>query len=129
MSTNNTLFFEFWQSDLNIYKYPLNTTGAIQKPTEEYFNSTQWDWGLQFAREGEKMAFVSSRSGHHEVWIAPENEPDKAQRITQLKGPFIRSMNISPDGEKILFVLKEKGLHSLYYLRSNGQDLQCLNQK
>ncbi len=127
MTVDNVFYFEFWKSDLNVYVYPIVSSGQELLSQEEYFNSTQWDWNLQFATKSDKMAFISGRSGYQEIWMAQEGLPEKAQQITKLNGVVIRSLSISPDGKNILFVTKENNNHSLYHIQSNGEGLNRLS--
>ena len=53
------------------------------------------------ARGGNLLAFVSNRSGEHQVWIRDVSGTDR--QLTNFKGSFeIQSLSVSPDGNYIM---------------------------
>jgi len=122
----NTLYFEYWQSGVDVLAYPMHKDGQSLGSPAEYLNSTQWDWGLRFAHKANKCAFISMRNGYQEVWVAPKDKPSLAWQVTDLKGAVIQSLSISADGEHILFTVIENKKGGLYYIRANGMGLKRL---
>ena len=128
MGKNNTLYYEFWNSNLTVNKYALKSPYELGDTAREYLNSTVWDWGLCFATAADNMAFLSYRSGYKEIWMAPSNEPEKARQLTEFENFTIRSISISPDGKQVVFLCDEKGSSVLYTIQSNGQNLQKISE-
>lgn len=124
----DTFYFEYWQSSVNVVEYSLASAISLMDKPVEYLNSTQWDWGLRFGGKAEKMAFISLRNGYQEIWTAPSNEPEAAKQVTRLESPMIQSLSLSPDGKKILFLTTENNQPSIYFVNTNGQNLQKLSE-
>ncbi|MEM6699791.1 MAG: hypothetical protein AAF599_15420, partial [Bacteroidota bacterium] len=124
ISAEGKLYYEFWQSKMNVFKYSLLTSKEISEEYQEYINSTQWDWGLRSARESDKMAFLSYRSGYPEIWMTSSSNPEQVIQITDLESEQIPSISLSSDGQKIAFCKIENNQSELYVIQSNGQNLQ-----
>ncbi|MEL6863965.1 MAG: winged helix-turn-helix domain-containing protein [Bacteroidota bacterium] len=117
-------YFEYWQSDLNVFQYTLSDPFTLRDTSMEYLNSTLWDWGLDFASKTEAIAFLSMRSGHQEVWLARADSPLDARQLTQLKSPLIKNLSIDPQGQKVAFLQIDKEQNNLYVVQSNGKILK-----
>lgn len=123
---DDTFYFEYWQSSVNVLRYTLESDTALHTGSMEYLNSTQWDWGLRFARNTRKMAFISMRDGFQEIWVAPPDNPEAATKVTDLKSALIKSLSLSPDGQKVLFLTIEEDQPVIRLIQTNGQNLQQL---
>lgn len=128
VAANGKLYYEFWQSKVNVFEYPLLASNELGEDYQEFINSTQWDWGLRFAKATDKIAFLSFRTGFPEVWIADSKNPEQATQVTDLKNEEIQSISISPDGQKIVFLKVENNQSKLYVIQSNGQNLEKISR-
>src|SRR5690606_13500336 len=63
--------------------------------------STWFDGWPDFAPDGKTLAFISRRSGAHEVWMMSEGS--KPVRLTEQNGPYSDMPRWSPDGASIAF--------------------------
>lgn len=127
ISSDHIFYFENWYANLNVNQYAVSEISNTAIPPKEFLNSTLWDWGLRFARNGDNMAFISNRSGQQEIWVAPESKPQQARQITDLKKPSIKSLSLSPDGQQILFSSIEHQQNFVFLIASNGKDLKKLS--
>lgn len=96
------LFYERWNIAMDIHEASLIQKEKITQTTP-FIQSSQWDWGLQFATNAPKAAFISNRTGTDEIYLKDLNQPNQIQQITQLKSPTIRRVALSPNGEWICF--------------------------
>ncbi|MDG2522514.1 winged helix-turn-helix domain-containing protein [Caulobacter segnis] len=75
------------------------------------------------ARDG-ATAFVSSRSGTPELWMAPSG--GRAVRLTRREGGSLYQPRWSPDGARIVFIAVERGASDLYEIGRDGSGLRRL---
>jgi len=82
-------------------------------------SSTQADTDPSVSPDGDRVAFISERSGTPEVWLAQADgsEPD---RLTSLGGPTIHSVTWAPDGEHLCLVTRRHGHADLYVVPTTG---------
>jgi Tol biopolymer transport system component len=67
-----------------------------------FISSTQIDVYPQFSPDGKKIAFVSERSGHSEIWVCNSDGSSPVQ-VTSFRGPEVTTPRWSPDGRRIAF--------------------------
>jgi len=67
-----------------------------------FISSTQDDSAPQFSPDGERIAFVSERSGHPEIWVCNSDGSSPVQ-VTSFHGPDVTTPRWSPDGRRIAF--------------------------
>jgi Tol biopolymer transport system component/serine/threonine protein kinase len=96
-------------------KYPERTTPFI--------SSTRDDQTPQFSTDGKKVAFVSERSGHPEVWICNADGSNAAQ-LTFFAGPQVTTPRWSPDGTRIAFDSDATGQYDIWMVSTNGSKPQ-----
>lgn len=82
-------------------------------------SSTQADTDPSISPDGNRVAFISERSGVPEVWVAKADgsEPDQ---LTALEGPNIHSVTWSPDGEHLCLSIRRHDHSDLYVLPATG---------
>lgn len=86
---------------------------------EPLLSSTQRDANPSIAPGGERVAFVSDRSGSSEIWIAQE-DGSTPNRLTSLEGPTIHAVRWSPTGNRLCFVARHQGQSDLYLMPVSG---------
>ena len=93
---HTVLAFEQKQREDNIWSVDLRTK-KLQKAA-----SSTWSESLPTCGPSEKLAYISTRTGFHEVWFHSPDHPTPTQ-LTELGGPYTDMPRWSPDGTKILF--------------------------
>jgi Tol biopolymer transport system component/DNA-binding winged helix-turn-helix (wHTH) protein len=86
---------------------------------EEVVSSTQEDSHPTISPSGTRLAFISERSGHPEVWVAEMNGTTSTQ-VTAMEGADLRSVVWSSDGRHIGFVAQSGGESNLFAIPASG---------
>jgi Tol biopolymer transport system component/DNA-binding winged helix-turn-helix (wHTH) protein len=113
----------------------MNTNVWWVRRTEDYNQftsdrlivSTQWDSNPAISPDGERVAFVSKRSGHFEVWTCQRDGSGMVQ-LTSFEGPLLSTPRWSPDGQRIVFVVRSGHRAGLYTMHSSGGESQRLTR-
>jgi Tol biopolymer transport system component/predicted Ser/Thr protein kinase len=80
--------------------------------------STRGDEGAEFSPDGSRIAFISGRSGRHEIWLARADGSEAAQ-LTTIGG--VDHVNWAPDGTWLVFSRREAAaLGAVYTIPSSG---------
>ncbi len=104
------------QIETKIYKMPLGARAGEPSPLIES-DGDQRDLGV--APNGERIAFVSNRTGSKEIWIANSDGSDQTQ-LTFFNGPSVGSPRWSPDGKQIAFDGYAGGSSDIYVMPADG---------
>jgi Tol biopolymer transport system component len=104
------------QIETKIFKMPLGARGGEASPLIES-DGDQRDLGV--APNGERIAFVSNRTGSKEIWIAKSDGSDQTQ-LTFFNGPSVGSPRWSPDGKQIAFDGYAGGSSDIYVVPADG---------
>ncbi len=99
--TARRLVFDRFKADANIWRAANPTYNGRSSPAPARFiSSTQYDSEPQYSPDGSKIAFLSSRSGQMEIWIAGHDgsEPRMLTSLGSVGGP-----HWSPDGKSVMF--------------------------
>ncbi len=105
--------FENWVYEINIWQV------GVDGQVERLIASTQWDRQPQFSPDGERIAFVSTRSGHSEIWMS-NAEGSSPIQLTSFAGPHTSQPRWSPDGQRLVFVSRPEGQADLYVVEASG---------
>ncbi len=120
----NQLAYTDRYHDANIYKYEGNgfvgraTPGKFGEPVS-YLSSTRDDHSQQISPDGEKIAFVSMRSGSEEVWVCKRDGTGLIQ-LTSINGYPTGSPSWSPDSRWIAFDTRVDGNAEVYVVSADG---------
>jgi Tol biopolymer transport system component len=107
--------YENWVYEINIWQVPAKDPSNA----DSVVSSTQWDMQPQFSPEGNRIAFISTRSGNAEIWTAGADGANPIQ-LTSLGGPHTSQPRWSPDGEHLVFVSRPEGQADLYTVAVSG---------
>jgi Tol biopolymer transport system component/predicted Ser/Thr protein kinase len=105
--------------DTNIYRFRLSGPPGRSSAPEKLIASTGIDGNAEYSPDGREIAFVSSRSGTEEIWIA-NADGSRPRQLTTIGGPMTSNARWSPDGRTILFDSRREGSADLYLVSSGG---------
>jgi Tol biopolymer transport system component len=74
---------------------------------------------LGVAPNGERIVFVSNRTGSKEIWIANSDGSEQTQ-LTYFNGPSVGSPRFSPDAKEIAFDGYAGGSSDIYVMPADG---------
>lgn len=111
-------------SDTNMYEYHGSGFGAPSGPGpyeggESVFESSREDHTPAISPDGQRVAFVSKRTGNEEIWLADRATGHQSQ-LTAFGGPGTGSPRWSPDGKWIAFDSRAEGNPDIYIVSPNG---------
>ena len=84
-----------------------------------FISSTRNDLSPQFSPDGKRIAFVSDRSGHPEIWVCNSDGSSPVQ-LTFFHGPVVTTPRWSPNGERIAFDSNAEGEFDIWVISANG---------
>jgi Tol biopolymer transport system component len=93
-------------------------TARHSRVSEKLIASSQHDINPAYSPDGRKIAFDSSRSGSHNVWIC-DADGSRAVQLTSF-GRLSGTPRWSPDGRRIVFDSIEAGDWNLYVVEVEG---------
>jgi Tol biopolymer transport system component len=96
----------------------MNADGSQQQKRSTGGNG---DWGPTWSMDGSAITFVSTRSGHGDLYRIQSNATPKGpyKRLTDTPE---RDMipTLSPDGQKIAFVSQRSGTRDIWVMNADG---------
>lgn len=113
------------QSDINIHALVKGPQGWQKSDDMRMLSSTRTDQDPAFSLDGQKIAFVSSRSGNLELWVA-HRDGSRQQKITSLNAPMISSPRWSPDGKHLTFTVRRQDVFSIWITDAIGDTARQL---
>ncbi len=99
----------------NIWRVPV-VGDALPEPL---IVSTQMDLSPSYSPDGSRIAFVSYRSGHPELWSS-DRAGRNLVRLTHFKGPLVRLPRWSPDGQELMIEIVRPGRTELQTVSVDG---------
>lgn len=103
--------------DLKLVRGELDDVRGAGRPV---IASTRWDSYPDISPDGDRIAFVSNRSGSYEIWVS-ERDGGRPIRLTSFGGPFTETPRWAPDGRRLAFVAKEEGSADIYVLSLDAE--------
>ncbi|MBL8207069.1 MAG: PD40 domain-containing protein [Blastocatellia bacterium] len=117
----NQLAYTRWKTDSNLWRIagPNATEQERAKLPEKLIASTRDDALPQYSPDGQRIAFLSARSGYEEVWLAHSDGRNPIQ-LTALQGAPGGSPRWSPDGKRIVFDCRLEGHGDIFVINVEG---------
>jgi Tol biopolymer transport system component len=106
-------------SDINIWRMRIVPATREASEPAPWISSTHRDDMPRYSPDGKRIAFVSGRSGTHEVWVAGADGSNPVQ-LTSSGENESTWPEWSPDGEFIAFVSHVAGQSRTMIMRSSG---------
>ncbi|MGH9853716.1 MAG: DPP IV N-terminal domain-containing protein [Blastocatellia bacterium] len=104
-------------NDFNIWQY--NLTGPATQRPQELLASTQYDVSPQYSPDGQRVVFVSDRSGSWEIWVC-DSAGKRPLQLTAFKRRYSGSPRWSSDGRQIVFDSQAEGNAEIYVISAEG---------
>jgi len=104
--------------DTNIWRAEIPKNGGPAEP-ELFISSTWVDQTPKYSPDGNKITFISSRSGFREVWVSNADRSNPV-RLTFFNGPMTGHPSWSPDGQWIAFHARLEGTLDLFAIAAAG---------
>jgi Tol biopolymer transport system component/DNA-binding winged helix-turn-helix (wHTH) protein len=116
--TSGRITYESWAYEINLWETPvvdrLDLEGDLTPTLKAAVQtSDQWNHSPDLSPDAKRLAFVSTRSGGAELWIA-DRDGANARQMTTFGRAYIRPPRWSPDGAKILISASVNGQLDLY---------------
>jgi Tol biopolymer transport system component len=122
--------YESWSYEINLWEAPIAERLDLEAdltPTlrPAVRTSDQWNHSPEFSPDAKRIAFISTRSGGAELWLA-DRDGANAQQLTNFGRAAIRQPRWSPDGTRILISASVNGQLDLYLVDVAGGALARL---
>lgn len=124
MHTDGTLLFSSWEYTVDLTVADLSISLG---DTEPFFASSFYDDSPAFSPGGDRVAFLSWRSGSMQVWVA-ERDGSELHVLTDLQGSWPGPPRWSPDGQLLVFSLREEGRTDLVKLDITDRSMEDMTQ-
>jgi len=98
-----------------------DTSQPTLKPSQLFIASTKSEDHPRYSPDGSKIAFISRRSGTHEIWMC-HSDGSNPVRLTSMGGPILVGPQWSPDGSRIAFFAATgpAGKYAVYVMPAQG---------
>lgn len=113
-----------WNRDVDIWRIPLLPGGGTGTPGM-LISSARSDTDPQYSPDGERICFVSSRSGHSQIWIA-NADGSAPVPVTDMRAPLLDCPRWSPDGRSIVFQSMRAGRFQAFHVNLDSRKLREL---
>lgn len=111
----------YLEENLEVVIYPIDGSQDAIRLTHH----PAADYAPVWSPQGRQIAFVSTRSGEAEIWLADLDRVDESLFINLSQNPTGRDVHPawSPDGCSLAWAAVESGFHNLYIWDSEQPDL------
>ncbi|MCB1019217.1 MAG: PD40 domain-containing protein [Acidobacteria bacterium] len=118
LGSNVRLAYAATADDKNIYRIP-GPAARTQSAPEWLAPSTRNDSDARFSPAGDRIVFVSGRSGFGEIWTAASDGTGPTP-LTRSERSEVGSPSWSPDGRRIAFSAMLKDSFDVYVVDASG---------
>ena len=114
----NRLAYTVTSPKVNIYRLNLPVADGPTGAAVKFISSSRWDNGPRYSPDGNRIAFVSYRSGASEIWTC-DSDGSNPMQLTSL-GAQTDSPRWAPDGKRIGFSSDAEGHFTAYVVDAEG---------
>ena len=114
----NRLAYTVRNLNSNIYRLNLPVADGVTGAAVKLIASSRWDTQPRYSPDGNRIAFVSGRSGASEIWTCDSDGSNPAQ-LTSL-GALATYPRWAPDGKSIGFNSDAEGQFHAYVVDAEG---------
>jgi len=114
--------------DRNIYRLELSGRSAAVGTPLRLTSSTRAEQQPSIAPGGNRLAFVSYRTGTPEIWVSNADGSNPAP-LTSFGGPITSTPRWSPDGNEIAFDSRAGGDAEVYVINASGGSPRALTSE
>ena len=117
--TTDLVAFENWIYETNIWRQDLSAgTDGYPRP-ELLVRSNQWDLQPSYSPDGRSLAFVSTRNGASQLWLA-DADGSNPRRRTDFTESRVGIPRWSPDGSRLAITVMEGGQTDIFVIPAEG---------
>lgn len=119
--TGRRIVYENWNYEINLWRVPLDGDAAPAAPLVAA--SDLWHLQPQLSPDGSRLAFVSTASGSHQLWIAASDGSGRRQLTHHARG-LVSTPRWSPDGRRLVYLARGRGASDVHVVDvERGQSL------
>jgi Tol biopolymer transport system component len=115
----NRLAYTRFIFDFNICRIELAGSRGQASTANKFISSTRTDSDPLFSPDGQKITFLSDRSGSAEIWVC-NSDGSHAAQTTSMGGPATGTPRWSPDGQHIAFDSTPDGNWDIFVVAASG---------
>jgi len=112
-------FTRQYAQDQNIWRLHFSGSSGETGKVVSLTASTRNDYGPQYSPNGERIVFISQRTGRDEVWVC-NGDGSGVVQLTSLGAAITGCPRWSPDGARIVFDSNAVGTFHLYVIDASG---------
>ena len=113
----NRLAYTASDLNINIYRVNLPVADGVTGMAVKFISSSRWDRNPHYSPDGNRIAFLSARSGDEEIWRCDSVGSNPVQ-LTSLGA--VNFPRWAPDGKSIGFSSKAEGHSNVYVVDAEG---------
>jgi len=106
--TGRSMVYEELTFETDVHQINIGRRDRGELESEPLICSTRLDYAPSYSPDGRLIAFISTRTGHREVWVC-DSDGGRPRQITRFAGPWILQPQWSPDGRQLAFSVTTSG--------------------
>ena len=115
----NRLAYSVPNLNINIYRLNLPVADGVTGAAVKLIASSRYDLAPRYSPHGNRIAFVSYRSGASEIWTCDSDGSNPVQ-LTSLGAPVYIGPRWAPDGKSVGFSADAEGHFDVYVVDAEG---------
>ncbi len=113
------LVYEERSRELNIWRLLIDDKGEASVDTEPFIASSRFDMSAHFSPDGDRISFLSTRSGSKQLWIC-DRDGRNPRKLTHFEDVFLEGHAWSADGKTIALSVVESKKALTYVVESES---------